>query len=408
MNLILKLAWRNIWRNKKRSFITILSVLVAVLLAIFTRSMQLGMYSNMIKNVVNTYTGFIQIHKKGYWDDQTINNSFIPNEKLLNEVKSVNGVVNIIPRLQTFSLMSSGKTTKGVLIQGVDIEKEQVLTNWNKRIIKGKAFAQNEKSILISKGLAGYFKKKPGDTLVFVGQGYHGMTAAGRYTVAGIVDMKNPKLNNLVVFFPLKQAQEYCSAPCMISQLVIAKDENTKTDIIAKELKKKINTSKYEIMQWGKMIPELKQAIAIDNIGGIIMIAVIYMIISFGILGTVLMMTEERIYELGVMLAVGTKKIKLMLMLTLESILLSLTGVIAGIILITPIVYYYHNNPILLSGTQGEAMKGYGFEPLMILSTDWHISMTHAMIIFVISLIAALYPIMKIYKLKPVEAMKEV
>lgn len=408
MNLIFKLAWRNIWRNKKRSFITILSVLIAVILAIFTRSMQLGMYSNMIKNVVNTYTGFVQIHKKGYWDDQTINNSFSPDKNLVESIKSTKGVVDVIPRLQTFSLMSSGHTTKGVMIQGVDIDKEQILTDWKKRIIKGDFFGPNDKSIIISQGLAKYFNKEPGDTLVFVGQGYHGMTAAGKYTISGIINMKNPKLNNSIVFFPLKLAQSYCSAQDLVSQLVIAKDENTKTDRIITALNKKIDNSKYEIMPWEQMIPELKQAIAVDNIGGIIMIGIIYMIISFGILGTVLMMTEERIYELGVMLAVGTKKIKLMLILTLESILLSLTGVIAGIILVLPIVYYYHNHPILLSGTNGEAMKGYGFEPLMILSTDWHISLTHALIIFVISLIAAIYPIVKIYGLKPVDAMKEV
>lgn len=407
MNLIFKLAWRNIWRNKKRSFITIVSVLVAVFLAIFTRSMQLGMYGNMIKNVVNTYTGFIQIHKKGYWDDQTINNSFKPDKKLFNDVKSTKGVVDIIPRLQTFSLMSSGKTTKGVLIQGVDIEKEQILTNWKSRIMEGKAFGRDDRSVIISKGLADYFKKKPGDTLVFVGQGYHGMTAAGKYSISGIIDMKNPKLNNSVVFFPLKLAQDYCSADGMISQLVIAKDENTKTDKIIKNLTKKLDVDKYEIIPWEKMIPELKQAIAVDNMGGIIMIGIIYMIIAFGILGTVLMMTEERIYELGVMLAVGTKKLKLMMILTLESIFLSLTGVLAGIILVLPIVHYYHNNPVLLSGTEGEAMKGFGFEPLMILSTDWHISFVQAMIVLIVALLAALYPIYKISRLKPVDAMKE-
>lgn len=407
MNLIFKLAWRNIWRNKKRSLITILSVLVAVFLAIFTRSMQLGMYGNMIKNVVNTYTGFIQIHKKGYWDDQTINNSFKPDKKLFNDVKSTKGVVDIIPRLQTFSLMSSGKTTKGVLIQGVDIEKEQILTNWKSRIMEGKAFGRDDRSVIISKGLADYFKKKPGDTLVFVGQGYHGMTAAGKYSISGIIDMKNPKLNNSVVFFPLKLAQDYCSADGMISQLVIAKDENTKTDKIIKNLTKKLDVDKYEIIPWEKMIPELKQAIAVDNMGGIIMIGIIYMIIAFGILGTVLMMTEERIYELGVMLAVGTKKLKLMMILTLESIFLSLTGVLAGIILVLPIVHYYHNNPVLLSGTEGEAMKGFGFEPLMILSTDWHISFAQAMIVLIVALFAALYPIYKISRLKPVDAMKE-
>ena len=408
MNLIIKLAWRNIWRNKKRSLITIVSVFIAVFLAIFTRSMQLGMYGNMIKNVVNTYTGFIQIHKKGYWDEQTINNAFAPYKSMMKSIKNTKGVTEVIPRLQTFSLMSSGHTTKGVLIQGVQIEKEKLLTKWENRMVSGTLFKDNDNSVILSKGLAEYFNKKPGDTVVFIGQGYHGMTAAGKYPIKGIIDMKNPKINNLIVFFPLKLAQEYNSAESMITQLVIAKDENTKTKKLYDELKSKLDPEEFEIMSWEKMIPELKQAIAADNIGGIIMIGIIYMIISFGILGTVLMMTEERIYELGVMLAVGTKKIKLMIIMMLESLILSLIGVIAGIVFIQPIIYYYHNNPILLTGEEGQAMKGYGFEPLMILSTDWHISMVHALIILVIAMIAASYPIWKIMRLKPVEAMKEI
>ncbi len=408
MNLILKLAWRNIWRNKKRSLITIFSVLIAVFLAIFTRSMQLGMYGNMIKNVVNTYTGFIQIHKKGYWDEQTINNAFSPDSSMVKNIKNTLGVIDVIPRLQTFSLMSSGHTTKGVMIQGVQIEKEKLLTKWENRLVNGSLFHNDDNSVVLSKGLAEYFKKKPGDTVVFIGQGFHGMTAAGKYPVKGIIDMKNPKINNLIVFFPLKLAREYNSAGNMVTQLVIAKEENTKTAKLYKELKAKIDPDKYEIMSWEKMIPELKQAIAADNIGGMIMIGILYMIISFGIFGTVLMMTEERIYELGVMLAVGTKKIKLMTMMFLESLILSLIGVFAGIIFIQPIVHYYHNNPVLLTGEEGQAMQGYGFEPLMILSTDWHISLVHAMIILIVAMIAALYPIWKIKNLKPVEAMKEI
>ncbi len=82
----LVIAWRNIWRNKKRSIITITAIFIAVFLSILMRSMQLGMYDNMIKNVVGSYSGYIQIHKKGYWEKQNINNAFQPNQKLLNEI----------------------------------------------------------------------------------------------------------------------------------------------------------------------------------------------------------------------------------------------------------------------------------------------------------------------------------
>ncbi len=406
MNLTFKLAWRNIWRNKKRSLITIASVFIAVFLAIFMRSMQLGMYGNMINNVVKTYSGFIQIHKKGYWDEQTLNNAFKYRKGLVDSLKQIEGVVDVIPRLQTFSLMSSGHLTKGVMIQGIDIDKEKGLVSWEDRLISGNLFSNNDNSIIVTKDLAQYFNKKVGDTLVFIGQGYHGMSASGKFSIGGIIDMKNPKLNKLLVFVPLKLAQDYNSAENMVTHLIINKDDNAENDLIFDQINDKLDQDHYEVMTWEKMIPELKETIQVDNLGGILMIGILYMIISFGILGTVLMMTEERIYELGVMLAVGTKKIKLNLMLVFESIVLSLLGVLLGILLVSPIIYYYHINPLVIPGPKGQALKDFGFEPLIPFSTDWKIIFTHAMIIFTIAIIASIYPILKVSFLKPVEAMR--
>ncbi len=129
--MIIKLAWRNIWRNKRRSIITIVSILIAVFLSVSMRSMQLGMYDHMIKSIVASYSGYIQIHANGYMDQQTIDNSIEVNYDLLDSIASINGVKNIIKRLQTFSLASSGDLTKGVLIQGVEIEINDLIARAN-------------------------------------------------------------------------------------------------------------------------------------------------------------------------------------------------------------------------------------------------------------------------------------
>ncbi|HCM76849.1 MAG TPA: ABC transporter permease, partial [Cytophagales bacterium] len=90
--MYLILAWRNIWRNKRRSLITILSITFAVLLACVMRSMQLGSYERMIENAVRFYTGYIQIHKDGYWNDKVIDNSFEFDSVKLSKVNSLKGV----------------------------------------------------------------------------------------------------------------------------------------------------------------------------------------------------------------------------------------------------------------------------------------------------------------------------
>lgn len=404
--MILKLAWRNLWRNKKRSIITISSIAIAVFLAVFMRSMQLGMYSNMIKNVVGSYSGYVQVHANGFWEEQNLDNSLELNTELIDKIKKIEGVAQIIPRLQTFSLGSSKELSKGVFIQGVEIEKEQLLVDWSNRIIKGKLFANNKNEIILAKGVAHYFKKTVGDTLVFIGQGYHGMSATGKYKICGIVDMKNPKINDLSVFMSLKTAQEYLSAPNRITNLVIDKKLKYETKKLVENLRKSLDKNQFEVMSWKKMLPELEQTIIIDSIGGLIMIFILYMIITFGIFGTVLMMTQERIYELGVMISIGMKKLKLVGILITETLILTLVGVISGVVLVAPFVFYFHKNPISLSGDQAAVMEKFGFESTVPLLIDFQIPLTHGLIIFGISIFIAIYPTITVLKLNPVKAMK--
>ena len=107
--MILKIAWRNIWRNKKRTLITTLSISGALFLIILMRSMQFGFYDNIINTIVQSYSGYVQVHANGYWDKQSVNNSMEVDEKFINEINSIDGIDNIAKRLQTFSLVSKGE-----------------------------------------------------------------------------------------------------------------------------------------------------------------------------------------------------------------------------------------------------------------------------------------------------------
>lgn len=404
--MLLKLAWRNLWRNKKRSIITISSITIAVFLAVFMRTMQLGMYSNMIKNVVGSYVGYVQVHANGYWDEQTLDNALTVTPELLADINAVNGVENTLQRIESFALGSVDEDTKGVLIQGIEMEKEQQMVNWNNRLIKGSLFDENSQAILLAKGVAKFFKVGVGDTIVFIGQGYHGMSAAGKYKVCGIVDMKNPKINNLSVFMPLKLVQDFLSADGVVTQLVINKSDKADEDKIAQQLKQKLDANQYEVMDWKQMLPELEQTILADSVGGLLMVFILYMIITFGIFGTVLMMTQERTFELGIMLAIGMKRIKLIITLIYETIILTLLGILLGVALVMPLVYYFHVNPLQLGGDQAQVMENFGFESSIPFLFNFDVPFTHGLIIFVISLIITLYPSIKIWKMNPIKAMK--
>ena len=406
--MIFKIAWRNIYRNKKRTLITVTSIFAALFLIILMRALQIGFYDKIIKTVVESYAGYVEVHAEGYWDNQSLDNSMEVNQKLINDISSVEGVDNIVQRLQTFSLISMGEKTKGGLINGVDISDEQKITDWNKKMVSG-SFDLGENEIIVGKGIAEYFDIRENDTLILYGQGYRGMMAAGKYPVKGVIDLKNPDLNKLGIFMAIESARNYVSSEEISTHIIIDKEQYYDEEKIVKDLSQ-ILSKDYEIMTWKKTLPEIEQTITADNAGGLIMAFILYIIVVFGMFGTVLMMTEERKYEFGVLISIGMSRIRLFRIILIETIILSMIGVLLAIILTYPISYYFNLNPIDMAVLMGEGadqmLEDLGFSPLAPMSISWDIPLSHALVIFIFSLLISIYPAIKILNLNPVKSMK--
>ncbi len=403
--MIFKLARRNIFRNKKRSIITVLSVFVAVFLALLVRSMQLGVYANVIDNIAGKFTGYVQVHARGYWEDKNLDNALHMTQGLRDSLLAHKGIRNLVPRLESFSLASTGSRTKAAVLTGMDPEAERLIYPVEKRLVEGDVFTLHEHAVCIGKGMAHYFDLKTGDTLYLIGQGYHGMSAAGRFTVKGIFDLSNGELNRSLVLMPLPVLQEYLSAPGMLTNLILVKEENYPEDTLAGELSAGLGND-YEVMTWKEMLPILHQSIVADNVGGLYMVFILYMIIAFGIFSTVMMMTQERLFELGIQIAIGMRKRLIIKSLWIESFLLSLTGLLAGIVVAFPILYYFHYHPVPLPSEKAKVLEKYGFIPEIPFSIDPSLFVTHGMIILLITLFAALYPAVTVGKLDVLKAIQ--
>jgi len=405
MGLYLTLAWRNIWRNKRRSIIAISSILFAVVIALATRSMQLGSYKRMIANSVSFYTGYIQIHTAGYWEKRSLDQTFIASDSLLSAVARVKNVTLAAPRRESFALASAGNLSNGTLFLGVDPEKEDQLTSLKKRVVAGEYLEENDQGVLMAEGLAQELHLSVGDTVVFISQGYHGMTAAGKYPVRGLVKFPTPDLNNRMTCLSLPAAQTFFSAPGRVTSLAVMIPDQDLLPATVAALKQQFD-SDYEVMGWNELIPELVNAIEFDNSQGIIMLIVIYMVVGFGILGTVLMMTLERMREFGMLIAVGMNRARLRLVVALETLFLSLFGVVCGTIVGFPVILYYYYHPIRFSGDYEKYMLEYGLEPVMPFALDPSIFGFQALAVLVIALLVAIYPVWRIGKIEPTTALR--
>lgn len=400
------LAWRNIWRNKRRSLITILSITFAVLLACVMRSMQLGSYARMIENSVRFYTGYVQLHKDGYWKDKIIDNSFDYDANLQLKVKHISSVTLDVPRLESFALTSFHSQTKGALVLGVDPERENELTRVKDKIVRGTYITPNDDGILLAEGLAEYLNAKVGDTITLISQGYHGANAAGLFPVKGIVQFPLPAQNSQMIYMALPKAQWFYAMPDLITSLALLIDNPDHTDQILTQLKKQTYNNSIEVMGWKELVPELLQSIELDNISGKVMLWVLYFVIGFGMFGTFLMMTAERRFEVGVMLAVGMQRARLQTLIVLEILMMTLVGVVTGIAMALPILTYFHFHPIRYGEEAAKAIESFGVEAVYPFSLDAVVFTNQAYAIIIMATVLSAYPLWAIYKMNVVESMR--
>lgn len=402
----LKLAWRNIWRNKRRTFITLGSVFFAVILSTLMMSIKEGIYARMISSMVGTYTGYIQVHAPGYWEDRSLDDSMVITDSLLQTVTQTNGVTGYVPRIENFALAASEDVTKGSMVVGVDIELEKQYSAIHERISDGSYLEKGDRSVLVGAGLAEYLKLGVGDTIVLLGAGYHGVSAAGKYPIKGIVKFGSPDLSKQLVILPLPEAQWFYGAENKVTNMVVLVDDPDDSKKIQKSLKTSLSDS-YDVMHWEEMSPDIKKLIETDRVEGYVFMFILYMVIAFGIFGTMLMMMAERMHEFGVLIAVGMKRVNLAVMVWIETVMISLLGAFLGMFGALPVCAYFYYWPIEFS--KGDEMakmyEEYGMEAVLQASIEPSVFLQQAAVVALVATVIAVYPFLRILRLKAINAM---
>jgi len=350
------LSWRNIWRNKKRTIIVAASVFFAVILSAVMRSAQLGSYSYMIHSSAKLFTGYLQVQGNDYWENRSLDRSIKLEKSQMQQIESIPNVTNIVARLEAFALVSYGSDTKASAVVGIDPDLENGMTGLKSKLTDGEYLKNNSAGILIGEGLSEILNANIGDSLIILGQGYHGQTAAANLPIIGKVKLPFESMNNAMVFLALPKAQEVFSCENRITSLPVLIDEIHHLDAVHTSVREIVGED-HDIMLWNEIMPDLQQNIEVDNASGIIMMGILYVVIGFGVFGTVMMMVSERSKEFGILVSVGMRKSKLIMVTAIETVLVSFLGALAGIFGAIPFVMYLRFNPIDLAG--GEAAKLY-------------------------------------------------
>jgi ABC-type lipoprotein release transport system permease subunit len=415
MSIEFKMAWRNIWRNPRRSILTAAAIAFACLLLVFMLSFQFGSYATMINASVRLHTGHLQVQHPQYHDKNEIRLVVSAPDRIAGVLRGLPDIEAYTFRAQGFSLASSAERTHGVLVTGIEPDLEPAVSNIKQQMQSGRFLSAGDREqALVGRLLARNLKLNIGDEITLLGQGRDGSIAASVVWVKGIFSTGIDDLDRAAIHIPLKTFQEIYAMGNAVHAVVIVADRLDSVPAIKSELEaalqpveKRPESQPLRVLDWDELMPGLRQSIQMDLVSGIIFYLILILVVAFSILNTFLMAIFERTREFGVLMAIGTNPGRLTRVLLIESLSLTAIGILTGIAMGCALTTYFQVHGIDFSGSS-EILSQFGITGRLYPKLSLLSASCGPAAVLVITFLAALWPALKVRRLRPVEAMAHV
>ncbi len=409
MNLVLRLAWRNLWRQPRRTWLTTGAMVFSNVLLVFMISLQFGMYRLMIENSLQAFTGHMQVQAQGYNDDKKMRQTVPDIVALASDLRTDLGSDEVAARATAFALASSDDRSYGIAVFGVEPTFEPRVSSIPGLVRDGRYLDDNDAAeIVIGQVLARNLRVEVGDELTLLGSGKDGSFAAVVADVVGIFDSGVAELDRTIAEMPLGLFQDVFYMRGSGHQVVVNAPRLGQVAELRQRVAGLLPAEQDLVVQdWDALLPGLKQAIQADISSAVFMYGVLVILVAFSVLNTQLMSVLERTHEFGIVLALGLKPGRLGRLVMLETAMMGTIGLLLGVLIGGAITVWL--------GVQGFSIPGMDeMGAKFNLPSRLHPEVTIASllsgpaVVFLFSLLASVYPALRLRRLHPVEAMRAV
>ncbi|HPE18428.1 MAG TPA: ABC transporter permease [Tenuifilaceae bacterium] len=403
--MILSVSWRNIWRNKTRSLVIITAIALGIFAGVYTIAFMYGWINQKIESVINTEMSHIQLHQPEYLETNEVHD-FIPDiVSLRNEILGMDSVKAVSARVIATCMVASAETGSGVQLVGIDPENEMLVTNIHKKIVEGEYFNGVKRNpIVIGEKLAQKLKVKVRSKIVVTITEMDGTLTGGAFRVAGIYRTSNTTYDEMKAFVRAEDLRRLLNInPTAGHEIAVVVDKNGMELPIAEKLKAKY--AGLQTLTWTKLVPEMELMNENINLMMYIFVVIILLALGFGIVNTMLMVIMERVKELGMLMAVGMNRVRVFGMIVTETIFLSLTGGVVGIVLALATIAITARTGIDLS-LWAQGLNSAGFDAIIFPTIGIDSVIVVTILVIITGLLSALYPARKAINLNPAEAIR--
>jgi ABC-type lipoprotein release transport system permease subunit len=408
MGLVMRLAWRNLWRQPKRTLLTTGAMVFSNVLLIFMISLQFGMYGLMIENGLKIFTGHLQIHAPGYIDEPKMRLTVADAMSLASAVREEDGL-EAAARSSTFALLSSEQRTYGVAILGVEPAYEPTVSSLPGLVKEGRYLdGPDATEIVIGRTLARNLKVALGDELTLLGSGVDGSFAAAVLRIVGIFDSGVTSIDRSFAIMPLATFQDVFFMRDSAHMIVVTAPTLADVPAAVQTVEALVPPDAgLAVHDWDALEPGLKQTIQADISSAVFTYFILVILVAFSVLNTQTMSVLERTREFGIIMALGLRPGRLGRLVLLESAFMGAMGAVAGIVLGGLITLYFSINGLTYPGLEEMAAQ-FNLPGRMYPAVTVPSLVLGPLVVFLFTLIATIYPALRLNALRPVEAMRAV
>ncbi len=405
--MIWSVAWRNVWRNKLRSLVVILATAIGLFGCLFMVALMNGITQQKVDDTKQNEISDMQIHNPKFLEDETIEYSIPEPGKVTAFLNTSEDVQAFCLRTKATGMASTAHSGNGVMINGIDPEKEKMVTAIHEKLIEGTYFenAGRIPSIIISYKLAKHLKTGTGKKVVLTTAALDGETSQALYRVEGVFRTSNAVFDEMNVFIQTGQLQNMVD-PGNETVSEIAIKYNNGVDI---NVAKSVLTSEFpelSVLTWKELAPTLMAIVGMMDQFGFVLILIILLALTFGIINVMLMVIIERTRELGMLMAIGMNRFRVFQMIMLETIFMSVTGAILGVALsVGTIALASRKGLNFASWSEGFESLGYNAHVFPVIETTFYIFL--GIMVIIAAMLASIWPARKALKLHPAEAVRD-
>ncbi|HHS51097.1 MAG TPA: ABC transporter permease [candidate division Zixibacteria bacterium] len=404
--MIFKLAWRNLFRNKRRTIIAGIAIAIGLGALIFLDAIYTGEEVLLPQIATSTFLGEAQITHEQYRVRQTVDLTIQDFDETLGMLAENPYVEAFTARAQAFGTISSARDVRGISIYGIVPETERKMSILDEVMVEGEYLTgDNTRDAIIGTKLAEILGVSLGDRIVLsAAQAISGDIAQELFRVSGIFDFGDRSMNSGTVFIGLDVAQRLLgigeTAHTIVLKFLDTNYSRDTTTAFWSDFSKGGNVA----VSWVQIMPEIATIDEMMLIGKISMSVILMGVVIFVILNTLFMALYERMFELGVLRALGTRPIGVAKLLMFEAGALSIVGIVFGVTLGFTITALMTHIGFDFSGME---FSGIALREKLYPVMKLYQFIIYPVGVFIFTLIVGIYPAVHAARIAPSKAMRK-